>query len=349
MSKNKLPKTKFPIKNIQQFISIDGLDPESIVERKQLVNLELNELVIDEGEERTVVANVTVMKVDADGDIVIPEGADLERFQKNPIIYYSHKYNLLPVGKATQILVKEDKIQMKVVFATTDFAKDVWTLFKEGVLRGFSLGFLAKKSLMRGTKAFNNYVKEKGLQIDETVQRIITEFQIFENSVAGLPSNDDALVQAISSKSFVPSKETIKVLQLEDIITKEDTVIAEITVSESEKEEIVKEVIDELNEDSVEITKTEDGAVVEIKENVVKETLENKIKEKIEAVEEKVEEKVPDLKGVVLENSEGEINGEVKVIKPEDFLKVKKILRKGNYDIGNEIKNYCKKRRGKIV
>lgn len=202
---------------------------------------------------------------------------------------------------------------------------------------------------MRGTKAFNNYVKEKGLQIDETVQRIITEFQIFENSVAGLPSNDDALVQAISSKSFVPSKETIKVLQLEDIITKEDTVIAEITVSESEKEEIVKEVIDELNEDSVEITKTEDGAVVEIKENVVKETLENKIKEKIEAEEEKVEEKVPDLKGVVLENSEGEINGEVKVIKPEDFLKVKKILRKGNYDIGNEIKNYCKKRRGKIV
>ena len=32
--KTKLPKTKFPIKNIQQFIDVEGLDLESIVERK---------------------------------------------------------------------------------------------------------------------------------------------------------------------------------------------------------------------------------------------------------------------------------------------------------------------------
>ena len=324
--KTKLPKTKFPIKNIQQFIDVEGLDLESIVERKQLINLELNELIVEEGEERTVVANVTVMKADSDGDIVVPEGSDLERFQKNPIIYFGHNYSLLPVGKATDILVKEDRIQMKVVFASTDFARDVWTLFKEGVLKGFSLGFLIKKSLTKGTKAFNEYVKEKGLQIDNAVKRIITEYKIFETSVAGIPANEDALRTAISTKSFVPCAETIKELQLEEIIEKGEVI-------EVEEPEVVEK-IEGVNEVVTEILDKED------KED-------KEVPEEYEMID-------PEVEKILMEIRDNEIDAEVKeLIEIEDeeakLPEIKSIVRVGSYDIKKEIKNYQRKKRGKII
>jgi HK97 family phage prohead protease len=190
-------------------IDIEGLDENAVIERKAYHPI----IKLLPDEEKTIIADITTSSLDADGDMVIPHGADLSRFVKNPIVVWSHNYSEPCIGKALEIRSTPHSLEAKIKFADTARANEIWSLVKGGFLRCNSIGFINQKSLIAGTDEFKDYCKEK--EIDgKNCKRIITKWILMENSVVNIPSNSDALIQEISAKTITLSDKTIKELEL---------------------------------------------------------------------------------------------------------------------------------------
>ena len=232
-------KDKFKADSLKQFIDLGEIDKDSEVNRKQF----LMTLTVGDEETRTITASVTTTQVDHDGDIVNPMGMDLNVFMKNPVIMWSHNYSIPPVGKAKEISVNKDGIEMKMEIAQTDMAEECWQLLKGGFLRACSVGFIARKWVIKGTKEFTEFVKEKGLSVGDTCERIITEAVLLENSLCAIPCNPSALVTAISAKSINLSAKTIKELELDKIVPVIDTPVVSEPLIAPVKDVIVPDTI----------------------------------------------------------------------------------------------------------
>lgn len=252
-------KSTLPLKDISNFLKIDATD--EIVNRKQFVSDKID-LLPDE--ERVCTALISNTEVDSDGDILYSPGVDLTRFYKNPVVVFNHQYSIPNIGKVLDIRVVDGGIIAKMRFATTQFANEIWELIKGGFLRTCSIGFIPLEVLMAGTAKFNQFAKEKNLNI-EGCKRIVTRFMLIENSIVPLPANQDALILAVASKS----------LTLEDSLKKQ----LGIEVIEV-KEEVLK------TEKTVEVDTAKESAVVKVEE-VVKEAVVEAIVEKpVEVIEE---------------------------------------------------------------
>ena len=150
-----------------------------------------------DSEERTVTAVISSDAIDRDDEVLLPKGADIEQFQKNPVVLWSHNSHLPPIGKALWIERKGKKIIAKVKFAETELAEEVWQLFKGGFLKAFSVGFQPKSPGRVPTPA--EIKKRPELA---SVRRIFDDWEMLEFSAVAVPANPEALATAIKSGQF---------------------------------------------------------------------------------------------------------------------------------------------------
>ena len=116
-------------------------------------------------------------KEDLHGDIV-EQNFDIKDYKKNPVILNSHDHfdATSVVGKATQIAVKDGKLQGKIKFAVEEnpVAKVIFDLYKGGFLNAFSVGFMA-------------------LEFDKDYK--ILKSKLLEISAVSVPANPQALAK----------------------------------------------------------------------------------------------------------------------------------------------------------
>lgn len=215
-----------------------GLPDNSIVERKQFYP----EIGVDE--DKTVVAVMSSNTCDADGDVILAEGCDLSRFQKNPACFWSHDYSIPPVAKVTEIQLTEKGLVGKMKFADTAFAQEIFSLVKGGFLKTCSVGFLTLEEVRAGTRGFKEYCTLKGIN-SPNCKRIVTKWLMLENSLVGIPSNPDALVEAVSQKSLKLSDKTIKALGVDMSKKSETAVEVPVPLVISKEDEEIEEVKEE--------------------------------------------------------------------------------------------------------
>jgi HK97 family phage prohead protease len=155
-------------------------------------------LTADEGE-RAVVANISTISVDRDGDVVLPKGLDMTDYNKNPVVMVAHDTSSLPVGVARPITRTANGIQAKVMFAKRPEthpdgaewrADTILSLFQQKVLRAFSIGFQIDESRPAEQKDMGRF--------GDGVRRIISKWRLIEVSVVPVPANQDALAMAVS-------------------------------------------------------------------------------------------------------------------------------------------------------
>lgn len=144
-----------------------------------------------EGDDVVIEGYANKRIVDSMGDLVEPGGVDLSRYKRNPIIFYNHD-RYLPVGKATDIQVKDDGLWIKVVISKSKDAivSLVRDMVREGILKTFSIGFQP----MDETRA------ESG------DHNVITKWMLHEVSVVTLPANVEsefALAKQLGEKRGV--------------------------------------------------------------------------------------------------------------------------------------------------
>lgn len=136
---------------------------------------------------------ITTNSVDRHGDILEPAGADLKQFLKNPVFLWAHEYRALPIGKATKITRKDDRIEAEILFADTKFAQEVYELYRQGFLKACSVGFLplAWDVITDAEGKFKGYHVKK--------------WELLELSAVPVPANPDALANALNNEEIVIS------------------------------------------------------------------------------------------------------------------------------------------------
>jgi len=179
--------------------------------------------------ERTVTAVVSTGGVDRDNEVLLPKGALLDNYKKNPVVLWAHNSWETPIGKNLWIKRKGNDIIAKTKFAETEKANEVYELFKGGFLNAFSIGFMP----IKGHRPEPDDIKKRPDLAEATY--IYDKWELLEYSVVPVPANAEALATAVKTKSIVLSDGTKNEMELEE----------EVTIFEEPIVEVVKEPIRE--------------------------------------------------------------------------------------------------------
>lgn len=158
---------------------------------------------------RTVTAKISTLAVDRDREVLLPRGANLDEFNRNPVVMWAHNYDLPPIGKALYIDRRRNDIIAKAEFADTDFAEEIFQLYRQGILRMFSVGFLPQT----GHVPTPDEIRKRPEWADAV--QIWDTWELLEFSAVPIGSNRDALAIAVG-KGLRLSGQVRKALDVPD-------------------------------------------------------------------------------------------------------------------------------------
>jgi hypothetical protein len=130
---------------------------------------------------------ITTGEPDRAGDIVVPTGLrNAEEFLLNPVVLWAHnRTQFPPIGVCEWLDIQPNRIVAETRFAQdVAFAEDVFRLYEQGILRGWSIGFAPRRS-----RKIARPDGQVGLRIDE--------WDLLEYSAVPIPENPGALTVAL--------------------------------------------------------------------------------------------------------------------------------------------------------
>ncbi len=145
--------------------------------------------------------------VDDDNEVLIPEGCDLGRFEKNGPLLIGHDYKgtfyPLPIGQVLWVKRRPGGLFGGIKFGSSVMAQEVKALVEDEILRGVSVGFKTLEQ-SKMTLAEANSRPDWKAAYDRTNGRItmIRRWKLGELSVTPLPCNEDALIQTLRTKGM---------------------------------------------------------------------------------------------------------------------------------------------------
>jgi len=232
-----MSKKEVKLSSIANFLDSEiEIKENDVITRKELSE----DLIVDEPS-RTFEAVISTTDVDADGDVVYSMGCDPTKFLKNPVVLWSHSHSSPPIGKVTSLQINKNNIKATIQIAETEQADEIWSLVKGGYIKCNSIGFVAKKALIKGTKEFNEFITKNLNGISNNIQdciRIITSFDLYENSLVSIPSNENALIEAVSAKSLKISDKLQKELGIDSTVKIRNMKVEDIKIIGMDNKEI---------------------------------------------------------------------------------------------------------------
>ena len=114
-------------------------DPKTHASRGQTLKVDPATMVV-----RAVISTAAP---DRAGDVIVPAGLrNADEFLRNPVVLWAHQRSLPPIGTCERLTIEADRVIAETKFsASSPFAADVFNLYAEGVLRGWSVGFVPAK------------------------------------------------------------------------------------------------------------------------------------------------------------------------------------------------------------
>lgn len=200
--------------------------------------------------------------VDRHGDRINPKGWDLKNYKKSPVILLNHDYGSMPVGKAIDVRIEDNKLVFDIEFSKTyDVAIQAFNLIKEGIWKAWSVGFLVKEWARSGE--------------DYTINKA----ELLELSLVTVPANPNALTpkQLGMVEAFTKAVEETKPPESKP---------AEEIVEDKPAEEVVEPVEPTIEEKMAALDKTIQEQLAEVKHQM------DAIAEKVELVEKSIDEKI---------------------------------------------------------
>ena len=140
-------------------------------------------LTVDAGRMR-VRSVITTSQPDRAGDVITSTGLrNREEFLMNPVVLWAHNRAAFPpIGVCEWLDVQPTRIVAETRFAEgVQIAEDVFRLMEQGVLRGWSIGFVPRRAYRTAGM--------KGLRV--------AEWELLEYSAVPIPENPGALTVAL--------------------------------------------------------------------------------------------------------------------------------------------------------
>jgi hypothetical protein len=129
---------------------------------------------------------ITTIEPDRAGDVVVPTGLkNRDEYLMNPVVLWAHdRFRVPPIGSCQWLDVQPRRIVAETRFAEgVPFAEEVFSLYEQGVLRGWSIGFVPLKGDRRpSAKGTSLYVRE---------------WDLLEYSAVPIPENPGAVTVAL--------------------------------------------------------------------------------------------------------------------------------------------------------
>lgn len=142
----------------------------------------------DSSSSTPIEAVINTADVDRYQTIVDPAGAELEEYAENPVLLWQHGLDSnignWPVGKVSK-LNKGAEIVAALLFDSSPLGQELDRLYREKMLRGFSIGFIPKA-----------YVVE--MIAEQEILRY-TKWTLVELSCVAVPANPKALARDLSN------------------------------------------------------------------------------------------------------------------------------------------------------
>lgn len=164
-------------------------------------------------DERSVVGWGSKPVPDRDGELIESSAWKLDDFRKNPILMLCHDYQMPPVGKILWIKSTEQGLRFKAKFANTERGREVYELYKDGIMSAFSVGF--SPNLPGGVIKNPTDVKYKGLK------KVYKDVNLLEISCVPIPSNSEALVEYVKAGKIQTKQLKDEMNVVIEIITKD--------------------------------------------------------------------------------------------------------------------------------
>jgi phage head maturation protease len=137
-----------------------------------------------------MVVRAVISTADADraGDVILPAGLrNADEFLRNPVVLWAHQRSLPPIGTCERLTIEPGRIIAETKFSqSSPFARDVFNLYAEGVLRGWSVGFVPAKAVPIPTT--------RGRPAGGTCYPV---WDLLEYSAVPVPENPQALTLAV--------------------------------------------------------------------------------------------------------------------------------------------------------
>ncbi len=130
---------------------------------------------------------ITTVDPDRAGDIVVPTGIhNLDEFMLNPIVLWAHdRVRVPPIGVCEWLDVQPRRLVAQTKFAEgVSFAEDLFKLYEQNVLRGWSIGFVPRKAKCVP-------------RLDGPSSLHVSEWDLLEYSAVPIPENPGALTVAL--------------------------------------------------------------------------------------------------------------------------------------------------------
>jgi len=151
--------------------------------------------------EKSIPFIVNTINEDRDGDIVVPTGAVLDNYQRNPVVFFGHQSWEIPIAKAVspqgdfEFYIEPKQQRSRAYFDTSDSdAMFIYDKVKRGYLSGASIAFVPLISHLRTDSHYKK--SNPGISLAEQEDLgpwVFESYEVTEWSVVGVPSNAGAL------------------------------------------------------------------------------------------------------------------------------------------------------------
>lgn len=156
-------------------------------------------------------AVATTAALDRYGDVVLPGGADLKNFMKNPVLLGIHNYEEVTIGHILAAEQTDEGIDMEFVFSKDEYGQKYESRYESGDMRAFSIGFKPKKNgVVQLWSWWDDEPEIKSVDIempdgtektvtfegmDQVPYRIFRDWEMLELSAVPVPANPEALMK----------------------------------------------------------------------------------------------------------------------------------------------------------
>src|SRR3990172_2015000 len=152
--------------------------------------------------DRVLTVKISTASPDRSRDVVLPKGAKIDNYLRNPVVALSHKYDQLAIAKTEDLLITDEGITAKLRFPKVgvySVADTVYEMYKDGFMNAWSIGFIPDE-----------------VEDIEGGGRLFKSWELLEYSAVLVPDNPEALT-LVRSKG-IDTKDYEKLEKQDDVV-----------------------------------------------------------------------------------------------------------------------------------
>ena len=145
---------------------------------------------------RLVSGMLTTSDVDAEGDIIDPDGIDLDTYYPNKVkaVYWNHDYHAPPLGTCRRLVRKGKALWQQTYIKPGAFGDEILICIEAGCVAHMSIGFIPEETREPTAMEYARFPEAR---------RVVSRCMALEGSIVAMPANAAAKLDELVVKGLI--------------------------------------------------------------------------------------------------------------------------------------------------